>query len=219
MPTRHRCFVEGLSQHVIQRGTNRMNIFLTDSDYETFGLLLGRAAAKHGGALNGHVFMTNHVHLVVTPESEHSIARMMHAVEWKYALYFNERYERTGRLWEGPYRASLIESERYWYTCLRYVEQNPWRAKMIPRPGDYRWSSYRSHAFGEVNPLVMAHPLYSGLGTTAEQCQEAWRNICAEPLPEDQLATIRHAVHRGLTIGDHVLGHEQARLARIICVS
>lgn len=129
MATRRRYFVEGLSQHVIQRGNNRMKIFLAVPDYQTFGFLLELAAAEHGVALHGHVFMTTHVHLVVTPATDTSIARMMHAVGFRYAQYFNARYQRTGGLWEGPYRSSLIDTERYWWLCMRYVEHNPVRAQ------------------------------------------------------------------------------------------
>lgn len=215
MATRRRDYIEGLSQHIIQRGNNRIKIFQTLADYQTFGFLLGRAAGKHGVALNGYVFMTTHVHLVATPSAETSLSKMMHAVGFKYADYFNTRYQRTGSLWEGPYRSSLIDSEHYWWICMRYVEHNPVRAQMVAMPHDYRWSSYRSHALGEVDQLLMPHPLYTGLGTTTAERQVNWREVCGQSLPEDELATVRYAVHRGLRLGDHFDAATSEKLARI----
>lgn len=104
--------------------------------------------------------MTTHVHAIVTGQEPESLSRMMQSLGRSYVRYFNKRYHRTGTLWEGRYWASLIADERYWLTCLRYVEMNPVAARMVSSPDAYPWSSYQAHAFGRSDRLLTAHPLF-----------------------------------------------------------
>lgn len=145
--------------------------------------------------------MTTHIHLMVTPESADALPFAMKLVGDKYVRYFNRRYERTGTLFEGRYRSLPIDSDPYWFTCMRYVEWNPVRARLVSSPEAYRWSSYRWHAFGEPDPLVSPHSLYLGLGDTPAMRQQAWRTMCGAPLAEDELSEIRQAVHCGVRPG------------------
>src|ERR1017187_9011678 len=96
--------------------------------------------------VHAYVLMTNHVHLLVTPETESSLSKTMQSIGRRYVQYFNHVYGRTGTLWEGRYKSTLIDSERYLLTCMRYIELNPVRAEMLAHPGDYPWSSYRANA-------------------------------------------------------------------------
>jgi putative transposase len=134
---------------------------------------------------------------------------MMQGIGRLYVPFFNDRYERTGTLWEGRYRNSLIHDETYWLTCLRYIELNPVRAGLADRPELYPWSSYRAHAFGREDPLSAPHMLYQGLGTTDTDRQEAWRAMCAAPIPAADLDRVRQAIHTGRAIGEPLF-HEVA---------
>jgi putative transposase len=126
----------------------------------------------------------------------------MQALGRRYIRFFNDRYERTGGLWEGRYKPALVHDERYWLTCMRYIELNPMRAGIVEKPERYRWSSYAHHALGKADALVSGHPLYSALGTTAESRQRAWRGICGQDLSSQQLALMRKAISDGIVVGD-----------------
>jgi REP-associated tyrosine transposase len=141
--------------------------------------------------------MTNHVHLIATPQMEDGLSSTMKNVDETYVRYFNRRYERTGGLYEGRYRSLPIDSERYWFTCMRYVELNPVRAGIVARPEDYRWSSSRFHVLGDSDRLIVPHRLYLALGNSAAARQQCWRAICREALSADELAEMRDLVQHG----------------------
>jgi putative transposase len=167
-----------LTQHVINRGNNRCDIFRAEKDYAFFLAALYKAAEKHRVDVHSYTLMTNHFHLVVTPRVETGLARAMHLIGTTYVGYFNRRYARTGRLFEGPFKSSLIDTETYWFTCMRYVELNPVRAGLVADPSEYRWSSYRANALGEEDDLIVPHSLYLSLGPTAACRQQNWRDRC-----------------------------------------
>lgn len=194
MPRRPRLFLPGISVHVIQRGNNRCGMFLGVYDYYLFLDLLRRDAVTYGVAVHGYVLMRNHFHLIATPSLASGLPDMMQNIGRTYVPHFNRRYERTGSLWEGRYRASLIGDEKYLLTCLRYVDLNPVRAGLVASPELYEWSSYRAHAFGRQDPLLTPHPLYLAQGQTALQRQQAWQAMCGAPIDDQALITIRRAV-------------------------
>ena len=141
--------------------------------------------------------MTNHVHLLLTASEAHSPSRMMQALGGRYVRYFNDRFERTGTLWEGRFRSSVIDSDRYFFHCSRYIETNPVRAGLVTRPVDHRWSSHRCNAFGTFDPLVTVHSLYRALGDhDAARC-DAYRAMFASPFDAQALENLRAATRRG----------------------
>jgi len=146
---RHPRFIlPGQPQHVIQRGNNRDVIFVADEDYQFYREKLAEACERFDCDLHAYVLMTNHVHLLMTPNTEDGIGKVMQSVGRYYVQYFNYQYRRTGTLWEGRYKATLLDSESYLLTCYRYIELNPVRAAMIEHPSQYRWSSYHFNARG-----------------------------------------------------------------------
>jgi putative transposase len=189
-----RLFVPGLSHHVWHRGNNKSDIYHDDEDRTVFLLLLGKAAQRSDVKIHSWTLMTSHYHALITGPDEQSVPRMMQRLGRNYVRYFNDRHKRTGTLWEGRYQASLVVDERYWLTCVRYIEMNPVAAKIVIRPEDYAWTSYRHHAFGNLDRLVVSHPLYDVLGDTAATRQAAWRAICGEALPPDDVALVTHAL-------------------------
>jgi putative transposase len=156
--------------------------------------MLQSATERYGVAVHGFSLMTTHTHLQVTPSTEEGTSAAMKQLGVRYVLYFNRKYQRVGTLWTGRFRAKPIDDERYWLTCLRYIEQNPVRAKIVVLPEQYRWSSYRAHALGETMEWLASHPLLDALGATPAQRQAAYRAICAVPLSTGELVRQRFEV-------------------------
>lgn len=174
-----------------------MDIFRSESDHEIFLAILRESTVKHHTDVHAYTLMSNHVHLIVTSQLEKGLSATMKNVGETYVRYFNRRYQRTGGLYEGRFRSFPIDTERYWFTCMRYVELNPTRAGIVTGPADYRWSSHRFHACGEPNNLIVPHPLYLALGNCASVRQRCWMAICGEALPAEQLAEMRDLVQHG----------------------
>lgn len=205
-------------QHVIQRGVNRQAIFSADADYQFFLEKLQGAAAKHACAIHAYVLMTNHVHFLVSPNLEDSIGKMMQTLGRYYVQYYNYTYRRTGTLWEGRYKATPIDGERYFLTCMRYIELNPVRAKITASdPSDYPWSSYRHNALGEPNELLTPHPEYQRLGVTVDARQAAYRQLFSTRIEDKTMDEIREATNKAWALGDDQFKRELAsRLDRPI---
>ena len=165
MPRRQRSFVEGLSLHVHNRGNNSVDMFHDDVDRTVFLLALGAACRQYDVDVHAWMLMDNHFHLIVTPHAPAGVPCAMQQVGRCYVPYFNRRAGRTGGLFEGRYSAHLMDTEVYWYRCLRYVELNRVRAGLVAAPEDYPWSSYRAHAFGTHDAVLTEHPLYLALGS------------------------------------------------------
>jgi len=196
-----RYFIAGQALHLIQRGNNRQAIFHSDDDYRIYRSWLGEAAQEYGCAIHAYVLMTNHVHLLVTPDNKDSVPRTMQVLGRRYVRHFNFSYRRTGTLWEGRYRAAPIDSEAYFLSCGRYIELNPVRAKLVARPLDYRWSSYRAHAHGKADPLLTSHAVYEGLGRNAAAREGAYRALFETPLAKDFVDALRDATNGGWALG------------------
>ena len=192
----------GQPQHVIQRGNNRDVIFADDSDYGIYLDKLHEATTRFGCTLHAYVLMTNHTHLLLTPATDKAIGHVMQSLGRGYVQYFNYRYRRTGTLWEGRYKATLIDVEQYLLTCYRYIELNPVRAGMVSDPGDYPWSSYRYNAMGQNNAHVSEHVLYKLLGNTANARQAAYRALFKHHIDPDTLSAIRQATNKAWVLGN-----------------
>jgi putative transposase len=197
----------------MQRGTNRSKLFGRGADYARFCTDLMTACDRHGCLIHAYVFMTNHVHLLMTPTNAIGISRVMQYVGGRYAQYFNRRYERTGALWEGRYRAIAIDSDRYLFACYRYIERNPVRAGMVEDPEDYAWSSYRANALGGRDALVTMHDEYRALGCDDESRRVAYRVLCRTDIDEPTLGAIRRATRGGWALGSDPFREEVSRLA------
>ena len=197
-----RFVLPGHPQHVIQRGNNRQVIFCAESDYQFYLETLTAAAKKHSCDIHAYVLMTNHVHLLVTPHSENSISKMMQTLGRYYVQYFNYMYKRTGTLWEGRYKASLIDSERYLLTCMRYIELNPVRAKdVVKHPSEYPWSSYRHNAHGIDDDLITEHLLYRRMGKLPEDRCLAYQALFKCSVPDKTIEEIRTATNKAWVLG------------------
>ena len=201
MPRRPRLELAGVPLHVIQRGNNRALCFLADGDRHMYLKFLGDAAARHRCAVHAYVLMPNHVHLLVTPTEPGAVAAMMQDLGRRYVRLFNDIHERTGTLWEGRYKAAMVDTERYFLTCQRYIELNPVRARLVDHPASFCWSTYRHYALGAKNPLVIAHELVLRLATGETARREAYAALFDEPLSAEALDNIRSCTNKGWAIG------------------
>jgi putative transposase len=203
MPRLPRFNLLDVPQHVIQRGNNRQACFFEPDDYLFYLDCLKTAADAAGCDVHAYVLMTNHVHVLTTPRREHAVPRMMQSVGRRYVQYINKKNRRTGTLWEGRYRASLVEAEPYLLTCYRYIEMNPVRARgMVDTPEQYRWSSYHANALGHGDAWLTPHPLYDALGRTSAERQARYRSLFSDKLGPDTLHEIRQSVNQGVVLGD-----------------
>lgn len=181
----------GITRHVVQRGVDRQACFRCRDDYLFFRDELGQAADRHGVALHAYALMGNHVHLLMTPGEAGATSRMMQALGRRYVARFNLRHGRTGTLWEGRFKAALVESRRYVLACHRYIELNPVRAGIVPHPGAYEWTSFHHNALGRDEPCLQAHPEYNGLGADPEARRKAYRGLFERPVDPAEADTLR----------------------------
>ncbi len=198
--------VPGIAQHVIQRGNDRRPCFFGESDYFRYLQALRELATREHCAVHAYVLMTNHVHLLVTPDARGQVSRMMQSLGRRYVRYVNDRYHRTGTLWEGRYKSSPVDSDSYLLCCFRYIELNPVRARMVAEPEAYRWSSYGANALGVHDPLIRAHPSYLALGEDSPTRHAGYRALFAGAISEQDLHAIRLHLRR-----QHALGPDAFR--------
>jgi putative transposase len=191
----------GVAQHIVQRGNDRQPCFADDADYLHYRQELGEAALKHDCMLHAYVLMTNHVHLLVTPQQPGAASRMMQAIGRRYVGSFNARYGRTGTLWEGRFESALVDSERYALACYRYIELNPVRAGIVATAREYRWSNHGHNACGEHDPRLHPHPAYASLGATAAERRQAYQRLFDDALAENEVSELRLATNQQKTWG------------------
>lgn len=196
-----RYFASDQPQHIIQRGNNREPTFASDEDFTFYLDCLLRASREHALRVHAYVLMTNHVHLLATPEHDESLPKTMQSVGRRYVQRFNYKYGRTGTLWEGRYRATVVHAEDYLLACMRYIELNPVRAEMVKHPAHYPWSSYRCNAQGQANPLISPHELYQRLARSESERLSAYRQLFRTQISTDDLEAIRAATHKGWALG------------------
>jgi len=206
--------VPGVAQHVIQRGNNRQVCFGSEDDFIAYAGWLHEYSLKHEVAIHAWVFMTNHVHLLLTPKKQGGVSKLMQSLGRRYVPYFNYQYRRSGTLWEGRFKSCLVQSERYLLECYRYIELNPVRAGMVEGPGDYKWSSYRNNGLGIKSKLATPHDEYLALGDTDATRLESYRSFFIGQVAPEVLNQICQSTHKGLVIGSDRFAQEIEVLAK-----
>jgi putative transposase len=201
MPRQKRYCPPGIPEHIIQRGNNRQICFACNQDMAAFANWLEEAARKYCVSIHAWVFMTNHVHLLATPETNEAISDMMQYLGRYYVRYFNKRYERTGTLFEGRFKSCLVEGDTYLLILQQYIELNPVRAGMVTDPAHYVWSSYRANALGYVPKIWTPHSEYLALGKTDKERLLNYRSLFQDEVDGDLIEDIRQATNTGLALG------------------
>lgn len=197
-----RLCLPGIPQHIIQRGSNRQPCFASKEDFSAYAHWLDESSKKHMVAIHAWVFMTNHVHLLVTPSAPNGISKMMQTLGRHYVRYFNHAYRRTGTLWEGRFKSCVVDEEDYLLVCQRYIELNPVSAGMVPSPEKYHWSSYQANGLGCQAKIWTPHLVYQRLGGTVEKRAEAYRDLFVGHLDSEKLSMIRNATNKGMALGN-----------------
>jgi len=187
----------------VQRSVNREPCFFAAEDYHCYLHWLKKSAADYRCAIHAYVLMSNHVHLLLTPETPEGPSRLMQSVGRRYVQYINRTYRRTGTLWEGRFKSSVVQTEHYFLLCSRYIELNPVRAGMVSDPGQYPWSSYRHNGLGQTDERLTPHAEYLALGRTDHDRQTLYRSLFRTELDEAALADIRLALSQGQPFGNN----------------
>ena len=201
MPRKPRFYQSGVPAHVFQRGHNKFPVFFEDFDYLEYLRCLKRSADKHGCHIHAYVLMTNHIHLLLTPQREDSISQMFQGIGRDYVRYINQKYQRCGGLWEGRHKGNIIESCRYLLSAMRYIEMNPVRAGMVEHPAEYRWSSFVANALGESSAVLKPHEEYLALGRTSQVRYTSYKALFEELANKDEQELIRHSLSSGTPLG------------------
>ena len=201
MPRRPRIFLPGMPIHLVQRGHNREACFFADEDFQVYRDWLGEALKKTGCALHAYVFMTNHVHLLLTPPDSSAVSELMISLGRRYVQYINKTYRRTGTLWDSRYKSSVVDADAYLLLCQRYIELNPVRAGMVDDPALYPWSSYRANGLGQPDGLLTPHALYLALDRQTVDRLESYRALFRTELEMAAIADIRLALAQNQPLG------------------
>lgn len=214
MARKPRFYLKGIPCHIVQRGNNRQACFFGLDDFGFYMHCLEKALQRYAVQLHAFVLMTNHVHLLMTPQDSDGISRVMQSVGRDYVRYFNNQYQRSGTLFEGRHKSSLIDSDRYFLQCHRYIELNPVRAQMVEHPALYHWSSYQHYGVGKQISCLTPHSLYLCLGQSRETRMQAYQNLISAELQPEELAEMRQCFSHNYPLGssqfrtemEHLLG-------------
>ncbi len=196
-----RLSVAGYAHHVVQRGNDRQAIFRDDADRRQMLQLLETQAREQQVAIHAYVLMDNHFHLLLTPATGEGVSKMMQAVGRRYVRWFNDRHARSGTLWEGRYRSTLIEAERYLLACMAYIDLNPVRAGLVAQAPNYPWSSHLHYIGQRADRLVAPHALYWALGNTPFAREAAYTRLAAEGLSQQQQEALTESAFKGWALG------------------
>ena len=177
-----RVIFPGYPLHILVKGHNSQEIFLSDEDRRSYLEWLRDAAREYELAIHAYVLMPTHVHVLATPKTILSASRTMQSVGRRYAQLFNQKYQRTGSIWEGRFKSAVIDPQKYFLLCQQYIEQNPARTGLVQKPEDWLWSSYRHHVGAETVPWISDHPIYWALGNTPFERQLAWQKLLIEQM-------------------------------------
>jgi putative transposase len=202
VPRRARLRIADMPLHIIQRGNNRGACFFADEDYFVYLRHLHELAARFACSVHAYVLMTNHVHLLLTSRDTDGASSVMKHLGQRYVQYVNRTYKRSGTLWEGRFRSSIVQAEIYLLRCHRYIELNPVRAGMVEHPADYRWSSFSTNAMGKPDHLITPHPAYLALANDDAVRRSAYLEMFRSAMDVDELEQIRSAGNAGYALGN-----------------
>jgi putative transposase len=197
-----RLTVPGYPHHVIQRGNNRQLIFTSSADDDYFLDLLDENARKFGVAIHAYVLMGNHFHLLATPQTDTALPQMMQAIGRRYVRYFNDAQQRSGTLWEGRYKSTLIQADRYLLACMVYIDLNPVRAGLATQARDYPWSSHGHYIGVKIDKLITPHPLYWELGNTPFAREAAYASLVQTGVSASKQEAFTQATLHGWALGE-----------------
>ena len=210
MPRRARIVIPDCPHHLTQRGNNGQDVFFVDEDRRVYLELLAGQAGRFGLSVEGYCLMSNHVHVVVRPADEQSLAKAVGRAHWLYTQYVNRLHGRSGHLWQNRFYSCALDDEHFW-TALSYVERNPVRAKLVRRAWRYAWSSAAAHCGGrDATGLLDPAAWRKRLGPGAD-----WREALLAPDDADLVGRLRRRTSTGWPlVSDSFLSKLERRLGR-----
>ncbi len=194
--------IKNQPQHIIQRGLDGQDIFIDNDDYQFYWECLRDAAKTNHLKVHSYILMPDHVHLLASPGSERSIPKTLQSLGRRYVQYFNAIYGASGTLWEGRYRATVLDSKEFLLNCSRYIELNGVRAGLVDHPEEYDWSSYAHNALGQEDPLISAHREYKKLATWVKPAHRVYQSLFKNQISVDELEIIRESTNKGWALGN-----------------
>lgn len=204
MPRLPRLNLADIPQHIVQVGHNNLPCFFDGEDYEFYLTSLRNAADQYRVEVHAYVLLPNMVQIIATPRVPDGVPSMMQSLGRRYVQYVNHRYKRSGTLWQGRYKSSLIDSDAYLLTCYRYVELRPLYLGLADSLGDYPWSSFNHHTSNERNDVITDHRLYLALGDSPRECAQEYRKLFRYSFDRGLLEYIAETIKLG-----HVLGGDK----------
>ncbi|HLJ94862.1 MAG TPA: transposase [Gemmataceae bacterium] len=196
-----RPIADGLVYHALNRGNNREAVFSADADFAAFLHALRQTRQRYPFRLYGYCLMSNHFHLLLQPESEQNISRILQSLTVAHTWRFHKAHGSVGHVWQGRFKSPVIQDDDHLLTVLRYIESNPMRAGLVSDVQQYPWCSYPVHGLGQGDELVTQLPGWHTLGQTERARQARWRRFVHTPLTERELAAVRRAVTSGRPFG------------------
>lgn len=216
MPRYPRVFVPDLALHVVQRGHDRQPVFIQDSDFRYFLGNLADVKKELEIRLLGYCLMTNHVHLILMPgENVQAVSKLMRVLAARQTRRVNKLEKRSGTLWDGRFKASLVATDEYLLSCCRYVDLNPVRAAIVAEPQEYEWSGYRGRTGMQGDSVLDKHSVFEALGRSPETRALAYRHFVENGTSDRELSIIRQALQRNQVTGNTRFKAEiEARIGR-----
>lgn len=189
-------------QHIILQSRDQLQVYFEEQDYQYFHDCLDAASYNYQLKLHAYVLMPDHAHILATPSNTDSVSRTVQSIGRNYVQYYNECYGGSGTIWEGRYRATVIDGRHYLLTCSRYIELNPVRNGLVERAKDYRWSSYAHNALGKTDEMLSEAREYKRLGDSAGERAREYRKLFQQKLDPQLVQQITESTLKGWVLGD-----------------
>jgi len=196
-----RAIDDGLVYHALNRVNNRAAVFGDDDDHLAFLQALAATKQRYPFRLFGYCLMTNHFHLLLRPELGQSISRILQSLTVAHTWRYHKGHQTSGHVWQGRFKSPVIQDDMHLLIVLRYIEANPLRARMVPDPAQYGWSSFQHHGLGKEDPLLSTFPEWEHLGRTDGERRRRWRAMVRAVQDESELSTVRQSVRTGRPFG------------------
>ena len=201
MPRVGRIVLPNYPHHIVQRGHNRQAVFATDDDYQYYLNTLSEFKDEYNITVHAFCLMTNHVHLLLQPnDNVAGLGALMKRLSGRQTRYRNRLEGRSGTLWESRYRSSPVQQEHYLLTCMRYIELNPVRARMVKHPEEYKWSSYKHNISNETIPWI--NPPSKTIDLKGTHHKNPYQAFVDQGIPKEELALISGSLQRGQLTGN-----------------
>jgi REP element-mobilizing transposase RayT len=202
MARKPRIHLPGGLYHVIFRGNGGQDVFLADADRYRFYLLLQEGTHRFGYRVHAFCLMTNHIHLALQV-GDIPLSRAMQNLSFRYTRWINWREKRTGHLFQGRYKAVLVDGESYLHELVRYIHLNPVRAGMVTRPEEYPWSGHRAYLGMETLPWLTTEWMLVQFGKSLTKALAAYAAFVLDGLEEERRPEFHGAGVDSRLLGDH----------------